>query len=95
MSQLMGMDKSAISRGASFLQTKKFIKSRAGFGRNLEFGLTAKGHEIHDRIIRLALARQDALLSGLSKKDVSVLISHLHVLLGNLPSVDAIENREY
>jgi DNA-binding MarR family transcriptional regulator len=95
MSQLMGMDKAAISRGASFLQTKKFIKSRAGFGRNLEFGLTAKGQEIHGRIIRLALARQDALLSGLSKKDVSVLISHLHVLLNNLPSVDAIENREY
>jgi DNA-binding MarR family transcriptional regulator len=95
MSQLMGMDKAAISRGASFLQTKKFIKSRAGFGRNLEFGLTAKGHEIHDRIIRLALARQDALLSGLSKKDVAVLISHLHVLLNNLPSVDAIENGEY
>jgi DNA-binding MarR family transcriptional regulator len=95
MSQLMGMDKAAISRGASFLQAKKLIKSRAGFGRNLEFGLTAKGHEIHDRIMRLALAREDALLAGLSKKDISALISHLHVLLGNLSSVEALENREY
>jgi DNA-binding MarR family transcriptional regulator len=95
MSQFMGMDKAAISRGASFLQTKKLIKSRAGFGRNLEFGLTPKGHELHDRIIRLALAREDALLAGLSKKDVSALIGHLHVLLKNLPRVDAIENVEY
>ena len=95
MSQLMGMDKAAISRGASFLQTKKLIKSRAGFGRKLEFGLTAKGNELHDRILRLALAREDALLAGLSKKDISVLIGHLHILLNNLPSVEAIENRQY
>jgi DNA-binding MarR family transcriptional regulator len=95
MSQLMGTDKAAISRGAAFLQTKKLIKNRAGFGRNLEFGLTGKGRELHDRIILLALARQDALLSGLSKKDVSALIGYLHVLLKNLPGVEAIESGKY
>jgi DNA-binding MarR family transcriptional regulator len=95
MSQFMGIDKAAISRGAAFLQTKKLIKNRAGFGRNLEFGLTAKGRQLHDRIIRLALARQDALLSGLSKNDVSALIGYLHILLKNLAVVEAIESRKY
>jgi DNA-binding MarR family transcriptional regulator len=71
MSQLMGADKAAISRGDAFLQTKKMIKSQQGFGRNLEFLLTPKGRKLHDRVIRLALAREDALLSGLGKNDVN------------------------
>jgi DNA-binding MarR family transcriptional regulator len=58
MSQLMGTDKAAISRGAAFLQGKKMIRSKQGFGRNLEFCLTPKGRELHDRIIKLALARE-------------------------------------
>lgn len=95
MSQLMGIDKAALSRGAAFLQTKKMIKSRQGFGRNLEFGLTTKGHQLHDRIIHLALAREAALLQGLNKKDVSTLIGYLHVLLKNLPAVEAVDADKY
>ena len=88
-SQLMGTDKAAISRGAAFLQGKKMIRSKQGFGRNLEFCLTPKGRELHDRIIKLALARESALLTGLSKKDVDALIGYLHILLKNLPVVEA------
>jgi DNA-binding MarR family transcriptional regulator len=95
MSQLMGADKAAISRGASFLQDKKLIRSKQGFGRNLEFILTAKGRELHDRIIVLALAREEALLDGLSKKEISALIGYLHVLLNNLPKVEAIDSLKY
>ena len=43
----------------------------------------------HDRIIKLALARESALLTGLSKKDVDALIGYLHILLKNLPVVEA------
>src|SRR5260370_3264622 len=58
MSQLMGTDKAAISRGAAFLQGKKMIRSKQGFGRNLEFCLTPKARELHHPIINLPLARQ-------------------------------------
>jgi DNA-binding MarR family transcriptional regulator len=95
MSQLMGADKAAISRGASFLEGKKLVRSKQGFGRNLEFTLTVKGRELHDRIIRLALAREDALLDGLSKKEIGALIGYLHVLLNNLAKVEAIDSLEY
>lgn len=93
MSQLMGTDKGAISRGASFLQGKKMIRSQQGFGRNLEFCLTPKGRELHDRIIKLALARENALLNGLTKKDVDALIGYLHILLKNLPAVGATKSK--
>jgi len=90
MSQLMGMDKGAISRGAAVLQEGKLIRSRQGFGRNLEFALTAKGRELHDRIIKVALSRESALLSGLSDEDVNALIGYLHVLLANLSKIDDV-----
>jgi DNA-binding MarR family transcriptional regulator len=92
MSQLMGTDKAAISRGASFLQRKKMIHSKQGFGRNLEFFLTPKGRELHDRIIKLALARENALLTGLSKRDVDALVGYLQILLKNLPAVEATKS---
>jgi hypothetical protein len=50
---------------------------------------------LHDRIIMLALAREEALLDGLSKKEVSALIGYLHVLLNNLPKVEAIDSLKY
>jgi DNA-binding MarR family transcriptional regulator len=95
MSQLMGTDKAAISRGAAFLLEKGHIKSRNGFGRNLEFGLTAKGQQLHDRVMPLALARQKALLSGLNKKDIAKLLILLHALLKNLPAVEAVPSDDF
>lgn len=95
MSQLMGADKAGLSRGAAVLQEKKLIRSRQGAGRNLEFMLTAKGKALHDRILRLALARQDALLTGLSRSQIDDLIATLNVLLRNLPAVEAIDPRKY
>ena len=95
MSQLMGTDKAALSRGAAVLLDKKLIKSQQGAGRNLEFTLTAKGKAMHDRTIRLALARQDALLTGLSKSQVDDLVTYLNVLLRNLPAVEAIDATKY
>jgi DNA-binding MarR family transcriptional regulator len=95
MSQLMGSDKAGLSRGSAVLQEKKLIKSRPGAGRNLEFTLTAQGKAMHDRVIRLALARQDALLTGLSKSQIDALISSLNVLLRNLPAVEAIDASKY
>jgi len=95
MSQLMGSDKAGLSRAASVLQSKKLIKSQQGLGRNLEFSLTAKGKAMHDRVIHLALAREDALLTGLNKSQVEDLVKYLNVLLRNLPAVEAIDATKY
>jgi DNA-binding MarR family transcriptional regulator len=95
MSQLMGTDKAAISRAAAFLQEKRFVKSQQGFGRKLQFLLTQKGRELHDQIIHLALDREQALLTGLGKRDVDALIGYLHVLLKNLSIVEAIDPDDY
>jgi DNA-binding MarR family transcriptional regulator len=95
MSQLMGTDKAAISRAATFLQEKRFVKSQQGFGRKLQFLLTRKGRKLHDQIIHLALDREQALLTGLNKRDVDALIGYLHVLLKNLSIVEAIDPDDY
>jgi DNA-binding MarR family transcriptional regulator len=95
MSQLMGSDKAGLSRGAAVLQEKNMIKGQQGAGRNLEFTLTPKGRAMHDRMIRLALARQDALLTGLTKHQLKDLVTYLNVLLRNLPAVEAIDATKY
>jgi DNA-binding MarR family transcriptional regulator len=95
MSQLMGTDKAAMSRGAAVLQEKGLVKSRSGLGRNLEFGLTKKGQKIHDRIAPLAIARGEVLLSGLSAAEVDTLIRLLHVLLDNLSAVETMPTDGY
>lgn len=95
MSQLMGGDKAGHSRGAAALQRKKLIKSQQGSGRNLEFMLTTKGKAMHDRVIHLALARQDALLTGLNKSQIDDLITYLNILLRNLAAVEAIDATKY
>jgi DNA-binding MarR family transcriptional regulator len=95
MSQLMGLDKSALSRSGVFLQKRKFIRSQQGFGKKVVFLLTPAGKQMHDRIIHLALAREQTLLTGLNKVEVETLIKYLHVLLGNLPAVEAIDYTKY
>jgi DNA-binding MarR family transcriptional regulator len=95
MSQLMGIDKAAISRSAAALQNRRMISSQQGLGRNLEFKLTQKGRKVHDRVMPLAIAREKVLLKGLTGKDVDALIGYLHVLLNNLPAVDAIDTSKF
>jgi DNA-binding MarR family transcriptional regulator len=63
-----GLDKAAVSRSLRELAAAGLVEVRGGEPnqRRLPVALTAKGLAVHDRIVGLALARQERLLRGFS-----------------------------
>lgn len=87
---LMGLDKAAVSRSVALLVDGGFLKSRPDGLRKIEYSTTPPGRKLHDRMIKLASAREEALLTGFSKQEREVLVQHLHRLLANLDAVQQV-----
>ncbi len=84
---LMGLDKAAVSRSVALLQERGFLKSRPLGLRKIEYATTPAGKKQHDRVIRLASAREEALLTGFSPEERNALIGYMHRMLNNLEAV--------
>jgi len=85
MCDLMGVDKSAVSRGCAELMERGLIISRPLGLRKIEYSITPKGKKMFQRFLRVSLARQEALLTGFSDAERKLLNSFMHRLLENLP----------
>ena len=92
--ELMGLDKAAVSRSVALLKDGGWLKSRPDGLRKIEYATTATGRKLHDRIIKLATAREEALLTGFSAQERETLIGYLHRLLDNLDAVRDIDRVE-
>ncbi|MET0509588.1 MAG: MarR family transcriptional regulator [Burkholderiaceae bacterium] len=88
--QLIGMDKASVSRCFKSMHAQALIAFRSDprDGRLRHATLTPKGRRLHDRIMRLALERERALLSVLTPDEVETLIDLLRRLHANLPAVE-------
>lgn len=88
--QLIGMDKASVSRTFKTMHEKGLLEFRHDTrdGRLRHATLTPAGRELHDRILRFALAREQVLLSGLSEDEVTVLLDLLQRIHANLPAVE-------
>jgi len=65
-----GLDKAAVSRALRDLAADGLVESRGGDGRRrVPVALTARGLAVHDRIVGVALIRQEHLLSGFSAQE--------------------------
>ncbi len=66
-----GLDKAAVSRSLRELARAGLVEMRSDEPnrRRVPFALTAKGLAVHDRIVRVALARQERLLKGFSPEE--------------------------
>jgi len=89
--KVIGFDKAAVSRSLTVLQDKALVMSRphASDSRSLELTLSKSGWRLHDRIIRLSLAREERLLAGLSAAERATLIGLLNRLHANIPVMNA------
>jgi DNA-binding MarR family transcriptional regulator len=74
-----GLDKAAVSRSLRDLAESGLVEVRSGEKnrRRLPVALTAKGLAVHDRIVGLALARQERLLRGFSHDERAQLRSFI------------------
>ncbi|HTQ02526.1 MAG TPA: MarR family winged helix-turn-helix transcriptional regulator [Polyangiaceae bacterium] len=95
LSQILGMDKAAVSRCFKRMQARKLITLGldAADGRVRVATLTAAGRALHDEIRGIALERERALLSVLSESERDTLLVLLKRLHENLPAVEKATSR--
>lgn len=88
--QLLDADKGAISRTFKTMHEQGLLRfeSDASDGRLRHAVFTQKGRKLHDRIIRLALAREAAAVSVLSDGELETLRDLLRRIYMNLPQVE-------
>lgn len=88
ISQMVGLDKAAVSRSMTVLVERGLIRLRPGTGRRTEASLTEAGRRLKDEILAVAHAREDRLLAGLSPDDLETLIRTLRALTRNVAVMD-------
>ncbi|NIE72920.1 winged helix-turn-helix transcriptional regulator [Pantoea sp. Ap-967] len=84
ISQVIGLDKSAISRSLQALETGGYVSSQVdkSDARRYAVSLTTAGKQLHEKVLKVALERERRLLSDLSPAEIDLLIN----LLGRLHS---------
>lgn len=95
VSRLIGMDKASVSRCFKSMQAQGLISLGLddSDGRIRVATATAKGRQLHDKILGIALERERALLAVLDADEHVVLIGLLRRLHENLASVDTATAR--
>ena len=82
ISQVIGLDKSAVSRAVQQLAQSGYVTVQADEedGRRNMVSLSDKGEALHDRIFAVAIEREKRLLSDLTPGEIDTLVN----LLGRL-----------
>jgi DNA-binding MarR family transcriptional regulator len=86
----MGLDKAAVSRSVGILLREGYIKSRPCGLRKIEYATTPTGKTLYKRMAEIALAREEALLTGISAAERETLIRLLQRLLANVDAVQQV-----
>jgi DNA-binding MarR family transcriptional regulator len=86
----MGLDKGAVSRAIATLVGNGWLDSRPQGLRKIEYQVTGEGSKWHNAIYRYAMAREEALLKGISATEREMLIDLLKRMLGNLDAVQQV-----
>lgn len=91
--QVIGLDKSAISRSLQTLEREGYVTSEVDTkdARRYTVSLTPSGRELHDQVLETAVRREEVLLAGLSEREVDTLIDLLHRMSRQLEKVNAVE----
>ncbi len=88
--QVIGLDKAPVSRCLAGLEEAGLVRVKLdrADARLRPVALTAAGRRLHDRIIKLALAREEKLLACLNPRERDTLLALLNRLHANLGAVD-------
>jgi DNA-binding MarR family transcriptional regulator len=89
--QVLGLNKSVVSRSLKFLEERGMVAIEQGTGRRQLLQLTPAGRELHDRIIVVALKRERILLEGFAPAEVEQLLDFLRRMHANVPEMNAYD----
>ena len=89
--QVVGLDKSAVSRALQVLEKDGYVASQVDEkdARRYSVSLTAKGRDLHERVLVAALERERRLLADFSASEVDVLIDLLTRMHGQVEYTNA------
>ncbi|HKS43620.1 MAG TPA: MarR family transcriptional regulator [Amycolatopsis sp.] len=87
---LLGLNKSVISRSLRLLGTRELVVVDTSGGRRALY-LTEAGHELHDRMLEVALRREEILLTGFTVEERTRLLDYLRRMYENVPAMNAYE----
>ena len=87
ITEMVALNKSVVSRSVRALEKAGHLRTQPVDGRRLLY-LTPSGAELHDRIIQVAMMREEALLSGFSEQERMVLVDFLARMKRNLAAVE-------
>ncbi|WP_297845616.1 MarR family transcriptional regulator [Pseudomonas sp.] len=77
--QVIGLDKSAVSRSLQQLEEANYIKTQvdARDARRYTVSLTTEGKALHDQVFLVAMERERRLLADLAPEEVDILVDLL------------------
>lgn len=87
------VDKGIVSRAVKEMEAQGLVTATQDQddARKTSLTLTKKGYSLHDRVVAVALERQNRLLDGLSQEEILQLARLLGRIRENLPAVNARE----
>lgn len=90
ISQVIGLDKAAVSRSIRALERQQLVEVRSSAQRSryLEIALTEKGCRLYDRMIQVALERESRLVADVTPEELEILTSVLNRMLRRMPTVN-------
>lgn len=93
--EVIGLDKAGVSRSVRFLLDKGLVETRYRDNNNRRqfIALTRAGIDLHDRIVLVARAREEQLLTGFSEQDRAAAVRLLARMHENLPHVGDEEGK--
>jgi DNA-binding MarR family transcriptional regulator len=94
-SQIMGLDKAAVSRAVAALQRRGLVQIEPdpSDSRQRIIELSETGSELHGRIMIIAKERERRLLAPFTKEEVRILGGLLRRMHANAPNVNAFDPR--
>jgi DNA-binding MarR family transcriptional regulator len=89
--QVLGLNKSVVSRSLKLLEELGMVTTKQGTGRRQLLHLTESGRAMHDRIIVVALRREHMLLEGFTPAEVEQLLDFLRRMHANVPGMNGFD----
>ena len=89
ISEFFDLDKALVSRTLQLLAKSQIVSIKVDASRRRTINLTRKGLTLHNKIIKVALAREQRLLSGFSVAEIDTLAGFLGRLLIQVTTLNA------
>lgn len=97
ISQIIGLDKGAVSRAIAKLSVENYVKITPDQkdARATRISLTGEGLKLHDRVYKVAMDREQAIFNVLAEEDQEHLIRILNILNANIVETNELLNEKY